>query len=99
MRLTQATQKIIRDTVREVFGVAANVKLFGSRIDEDARGGDIDLLVELPTITAELERKTLQLTARLQMRIGDQPVDVLVLDPSTRRQSIHEQATLTGIDL
>ena len=99
MRLSQQTQQIVRDTVREVFGVEANVKLFGSRINDDARGGDIDLLVELPTIAAEIERKTMQLTARLQLRIGDQPIDVLVLDPSTPRQSIHEQASVTGIEL
>jgi predicted nucleotidyltransferase len=99
MRLSQQTQQIIRETVREVFGSEANVKVFGSRINDDARGGDIDLLVELPTITADIERKTIQLTARLQLRIGDQPIDVLALDPSTPRQSIHEQAAMTGIDL
>ena len=99
MRLSQQTQQIIRDTVREIFGVEANVKLFGSRIDDDARGGDIDLLVELPSVTAEIERKTMQLAARLQLRIGDQPIDVLVLDPSTPRQPIHEQAARTGIRL
>jgi len=99
MRLSQQTQQIIRDTVRDVFGIEAKVKLFGSRINDDARGGDIDLLVELPTITAEIERKTLLLTARLQLRIGDQPIDVLVLDPSTPQQSIHKQASITGISL
>lgn len=61
------------------------MKLFGSRINDDARGGDIDLLIELSSITAELERKTMQLVARLQLRIGGQPIDVLVLDPSTPR--------------
>lgn len=99
MRLSQQSQQTIRDTVREVFGIEAGVKLFGSRINDDARGGDIDLLVELPSITEELERKTMQLVARLQLRIGDQPIDVLVLDPSTPRQSIHEQASTTGIKL
>lgn len=99
MRLSQKTQQTIRDTVREVFGIEANVKLFGSRINDDARGGDIDLLVELPSITAELERKTMQLVARLQLRIGDQPIDVLVTDPSTPRSAIHEQASSTGITL
>ncbi|AJP48553.1 DNA polymerase III subunit beta [Rugosibacter aromaticivorans] len=99
MRLSQKTQQIIRDTVQEIFGVDAEVKLFGSRVNDAARGGDIDLLVELPSITAEVERKTMQLIARLQLRIGDQPIDVLVLDPSTPRQSIHEQASLTGIRL
>lgn len=99
MRFSQQTQQTIRDTVREVFGIGAGVKLFGSRINDDARGGDIDLLVELPSITSEIERKTMQLLARLQLRIGDQPIDVLVLDPSTPRQPIHEQASATGIKL
>lgn len=99
MRLSQQSQQIIRNTVREVFGLEANVKLFGSRINDDARGGDIDLLVELPSITADSERKTLQLIAKLQLRLGDQPIDVLVLDPSTLKQSIHEHAAMTGIIL
>lgn len=72
MRLPIQTQQIVRATVQEIFGGEATVKLFGSRTDDTARGGDIDLLVELPTVTADIERKTLQLTARLQMRIGDQ---------------------------
>ena len=99
MRLSQQTRQIIRDTVSEVFGAEAKVKLFGSRTNDNARGGDIDLLVELPCITEEVERKTLQLTARLQLPIGDQPIDVLVIDPSTPKQPIHEQASITGISL
>lgn len=99
MRLSQNQIEVVRRTVREVFGMEAEVKLFGSRTNDDARGGDIDLLVELPTIVVEPERKTLQLVARLQLRLGDQPIDVLVLDPSTPRQSIHEQAIRTGIKL
>jgi len=99
MRLSQPTRHIIRNTVHEVFGTEATVKLFGSRIHDDARGGDIDLLVELPSIIAESERQAMQLTARPQVRIGDQPIDILVLDPSTPRQSIHEHASTAGVTL
>jgi len=99
MRLSESTCAIIRSTVQEVFGSEATVKLFGSRINDSARGGDIDLLIELASATTELERKTLQLITRLQMRIGDQPIDVLVLNPSTPRQAIHEHAILTGMTL
>lgn len=99
MRLSQQSKQIILTTVHEVFGLEATVKLFGSRINDDARGGDIDLLVELPSVQSEIERKTLQLTAKLQLRIGDQPIDILVLDPSTARQPIHEQALISGIKL
>ncbi len=99
MRLSESTCSVIRSTVQEVFGSEATVKLFGSRIDDNARGGDIDLLVELSSATTELEHKTLQLITRLQLRIGDQPIDVLVLDPLTPRQAIHDHATLTGMTL
>lgn len=99
MRLSKQTQQIVRTTVQEIFGSEATVKLFGSRTDDVARGGDIDLLVELPAVTTDIERKTLRLAARLQLRIGDQPIDILVLDPSTPRQPIHEQACRTGITL
>lgn len=99
MRLTNQSQQIIRHTVHEIFGVEAHVRLFGSRIDDNKRGGDIDLLVELPAVTADIERKTLQLIARLQLRLGDQPIDVLICDPSTPRLAIHEQALSTGIRL
>ena len=48
MRLTPRAREIIRDTTREVFGEAARSRLFGSRVDDSQRGGDIDLLIELP---------------------------------------------------
>lgn len=99
MRLSESTCAVIRSTVQDVFGSEATVKLFGSRINDNARGGDIDLLVELTSATTELERKTLQLITRLHLRIGDQPIDVLVLDRSTPRQAINEHATLTGMIL
>lgn len=99
MRLSQQTRQVIRNTVREVFGAEATVKLFGSRLDDNARGGDIDLLVDLPSVRADRERKTLQLIARLQLRLGDQPIDVLVVDPDTLQRSIHDQAFRTGVTL
>ena len=99
MRLTREQQEIIRRTTREVFGPEATVWLFGSRVDESQRGGDIDLLIEAPTPVEERERKVLRLTARLQIRLGDQPIDVLVLDPETPRQRIHDEALRTGVAL
>jgi predicted nucleotidyltransferase len=99
MRLSQQTQQLIKATTQEIFGIDAQVKVFGSRIIDDARGGDIDLLVELPFCTPDSERKVLQLIARLQLRLGDQPIDVVLIYPLTQWQSIHQQAHMTGISL
>ena len=46
MRLTEEQAAIIRRTVREILGDDARVWLFGSRMDDDKRGGDVDLYVE-----------------------------------------------------
>lgn len=99
MRLTKVAQRVIRDTAAEVFGPDAVVMVFGSRVDDSARGGDLDLLIQAERPVQQRGRKALQLVAKLQLRLGDQPIDVLVLDPQTNRKPIHEQAIRTGIRL
>jgi predicted nucleotidyltransferase len=44
MRLTQQERKVICDSINRV-DPEARILLFGSRVDDQARGGDIDLLV------------------------------------------------------
>ena len=99
MRLTPATRRIIKELVLEVFGPNATVRVFGSRANDAARGGDIDLLVECSEPVKDRLRKTLALTARLQSRLGDQRIDVIVADPQTKLQSVHEVARRTGVPL
>lgn len=99
MRLNQQTQAIIRSTVRDIIGPDATVLVFGSRVVDSARGGDIDLLVQTPMPVPQRQRKILKLTARLQRRLGDQPIDILLLDPGTPRQPVHERALRQGIPL
>jgi predicted nucleotidyltransferase len=99
VRLSSQTQTIIRDTAREVFGPQAMTMVFGSRVDDTARGGDIDLIVQLEQPVQQRERKALQLVARLQMRLGMQPIDVLVVDPQTEMLPVHEEAIRTGVRL
>ncbi len=99
MRLSAQTRNVIRDTAREVFGPAAEVRLFGSRLDDTARGGDLDLLVILPASLDDSRRKTLTFVARLQRQLGDQSIDVLLVDPLTQLQPVHQQALREGVPL
>ncbi len=99
MRLSSKAQQIIRDSTHEIFGSDATAIVFGSRVDDMASGGDIDLLVQSDKAIAQRQRKALQLVARLQIRLGDQPIDVLVLDPETTCQSVHDEALRTGVPL
>ena len=99
MRLTPEQIDTIRATARETFGPEARVWLFGSRVDDNIRGGDIDLLISSDSSILDRERKRLRFVARLQLRLGDQPIDALVLDPEVPRQPIHERALHEGVPL
>jgi predicted nucleotidyltransferase len=99
MRLTTEQAETIRRATAEIFGPDARVRLFGSRLDDAARGGDIDLLVESDRPVAELARKRVQLVARLQLRLGDQPIDVLVSAPGAPQGPVLEAALRRGVRL
>ncbi len=72
MRLTDAESMTIRNAVQAHFGAGSAIWLFGSRLDDSARGGDVDLYIEpaepLPenlflareALRAELERRLIQ---------------------------------------
>ena len=90
---------MIRQTATELFGASARVSLFGSRLDDSLRGGDIDLLVETDTVLENRPALAARFAARLQCRLGDRRIDVVIIDPQTRLQSIHHVARQSGVAL
>ena len=99
MRITPYQSHIIHETVAAMFGPSARVRLFGSRLDEAARGGDIDLFVEVDQRLANRAAMASRLAARLQLALGDQHIDVILVDPETRPQPIHARARHHGVQL
>jgi predicted nucleotidyltransferase len=99
MRLTAQQQATVRATVAETFGSEATVRLFGSRVDDTKRGGDIDLLISsTQSDVATLMRAEIALLTKLQMKLGDQKIDVLLDYPSRKvRPPIFNIALQTGI--
>lgn len=80
MRLTAAEQSAIVAAAEGVWGREARVSLFGSRVDDRARGGDIDLLVRLaatPT-PAEWVAQRQAFVARLYRALDERRIDVLL---------------------
>jgi predicted nucleotidyltransferase len=53
MRVSAEQQQIIVDAVHQLFGQQGRVRLFGSRVDDRGKGGDLDLLVELPHLPVD----------------------------------------------
>lgn len=96
MRISNHTRQVIREAVTEIFGPDASVYLFGSRTNDKARGGDIDLFIETDTSTEEAMDKELALHARLMRRLGEQRIDIVVHRVGTPLLAIHKIARQTG---
>jgi predicted nucleotidyltransferase len=99
MRLSQEQRATILRVARELFGDQARVRLFGSRARDELKGGDIDLLVELPVLPPDNAWQTARMQAALQMNLGEQKIDVVLAGPENRAQPIVEEAMRTGVAL
>lgn len=74
MRITMAEADLIAHRVRQHLGPSARIWLFGSRLDDEKRGGDIDLYVEAePCPMWDTLRCKIELEEELDM-----PVDLIV---------------------
>lgn len=78
MRLSNLERRALSHAMHDL---AYRVEIFGSRIDDAARGGDIDLIVFAPDLAAE-DRLRLSLRVAVAFRsICDEKIDVHVIDP------------------
>jgi len=99
IRLSAREIEVIRATARRLFGDRTRIRVFGSRAQEDEKGGDIDLLVEIDQRLPNRVASACRLTSELQMQLGDQRIDVVIIDSATQEQPIHKVARETGVML
>ena len=93
MRLSTKEQKIICEAVHEL-DPDASIYLFGSRVDDLAKGGDIDLLV----ISDRLKfNDLLKLRRMILDQIGWQQLDLIIKNNTELNQPFVEEAMETGI--
>jgi predicted nucleotidyltransferase len=99
MRLAAEQAVAIKSEVSSVFGTEARVWLFGSRIRDDLKGGDIDLYVELPARTENVFARTVRLNGSLQMSLGEQRIDIVTHLDGAPLQPVHLAARCEGVPL
>lgn len=80
MRLAAKEQQAISGAIH-VVDADALIYLFGSRVDDAAKGGDIDLLVLSKKIDLMMK---LEILAKLHQALGERKID-LVVYPDTSR--------------
>ena len=89
MRLSATQAQTILLCVRQQFGADASVVLFGSRLDDAARGGDVDLLVESqsPPTLRQRSLATMALDRALNL-----PVDIVAMQRGTEGSAFARMA-------
>jgi len=96
MRLNEFERETIRRVTHEVAGARAQALLFGSRVQDELKGGDIDLLIELPDPGQDRFQLALDIGVRLDRALGLRKIDVLVADPSSPQEPVLIAARRTG---
>lgn len=76
MRIDQKTLRLIKELAMKYFGEDCEVRIFGSRIDDSKRGGDIDIYIETQ-VDADFEKRA-GFLKDLKISIGDQKIDLLI---------------------
>ena len=101
MRLSDEEISAIKQAIRDHFGPEARVYLFGSRTDDRARGGDIDLYVESELEGEDLVKAKLRAMSQIQLRIGERKIDIVTAGAEAEDEAVDivKKARETGVPL
>lgn len=104
MRLTPQQQSALRAALHRHFGPAARLWIFGSRVDDKARGGDFDVLVQTDEADAtRLVDAKLEFLADLHAtpEFEDERIDVVLMSTvlSPQPRPIQRAALDHGVEL
>ncbi|MBB3187225.1 putative nucleotidyltransferase [Microbacter margulisiae] len=91
MRLTQFEINTIVTLAQRHFSESVRVYLFGSRVDDQLKGGDIDLMIQHPDESQLTIRKKILYLVDLKRILGDRKIDVVFDNGLTRsKQSFYK---------
>jgi predicted nucleotidyltransferase len=100
MRLTSFQQQTICDKARHYFGNMTQVWLFGSRVDDSKRGGDIDLYIEPENQDISLiAMAKLHFLRSLHSELGEQKIDIVLRLANAKTLPVYDIAKENGIQL
>ncbi|WCT74210.1 hypothetical protein PQ455_02980 [Sphingomonas naphthae] len=98
MRLTEQEIAAIKGAAAEAFGPDAVVRLFGSRVDDALRGGDIDLHVEVDDL-ARARSRQVAFRRQLWRDLDLLDIDVVVMSRGAVPRWIDDAALRSGLVL
>jgi len=99
MRIASVQREQIKKLIMKLVDGDASVLIFGSRVDDEKRGGDLDLLVEVTDEVTNSAWLAAQISAKVSRLMFGRKVDVLLSAPNLQIFPIHQHAKETGVIL
>jgi predicted nucleotidyltransferase len=98
MRINDQQRLILKQTLLKYFGSSSLLQLFGSRVNDASKGGDIDIYIE-PEITQPDEVVEAKLCALVELHklLGDQKIDLVINRKVGKQLPIYEIAKQSGV--
>lgn len=97
MRITNSQRKSISSELTRWFGTDARIWLFGSRVDDSQRGGDVDLYVEASSLPDDPLQTKISTTMALEDIFNGARVDLMIRYPGESEEPIQAIARKTGV--
>lgn len=98
MRLEPREIRAVRQAARQVFGERATVRVFGSRVDDRLKGGDLDLHLEVEPGQATLANE-MAFRDLIERPLDELKVDVVLHERGKALAPIDEIALRDGVVL
>jgi len=95
MRITENEKNVIIDAVKNA-DPAAQVWLFGSRVDDSKKGGDIDIAIFSEKINRDVMQE-IKVRRFICNKIGEQKIDIVT--SSDGKEAFFRLAVEEGIEL
>lgn len=100
MRLSNKNALLIKNVIHRYFGEETLVILFGSRVDDLKRGGDIDIYIECAMVSTDsLVDAKIKTLVELHKILGDQKIDIVINRNDGLSLPIYEIAKKEGVPL
>lgn len=98
MRLSSFEVQAIIETKNDIFGLTSKIYLFGSRVDDTQKGGDIDLFL-VTDKKDDLFDKKINFLVALQEKVGEQKIDLIFSKDKSRDIEIEARQKGVILDL
>jgi len=99
MRISSYQIEIINQLAIKCFGIDTKVFLFGSRLDDEKKGGDIDVLIKTSEKQKMNIRQKSTFLTELKLRIGFQKIDVVFDDENLKLKEFFYKSVIANAQI